>query len=143
MAWTITSGGKCTTTGASRGDVFMRATETLTVTTSDSAGQDLTGSVIDFIPPGKDFVVISNTGATNLSADADVAIYVCGTRSGTYVLLKDDLETTIDEAVKSSVYDISVNGEGPFYKIFVDSDGVQKKTDTVVFDILVYSGSRD
>ena len=143
MAWSITSVGECETAGGSRGNVFLRATETLTVASSDSAGQDLTGSVIDFLPAGKDFVVICNTGGTNLSSDADIAVHCCGTRAGTFVLLKDDLETTIDNAVKSSLYDISANGEAPFYKIFVDSDGVQKKTDTVVIDIVVYAGDRD
>jgi hypothetical protein len=143
MAWTITSVGKCSTVGGNRGNVYLRATETLTVASSDSAGQDLTSSVIDFLPPGKDFVVISNTGATNLSSDADIAIHCCGTSDGTFVLLKDDLESTIDAAVKSSLYDLSANGEAPYYKVVVDSDGVQKKTDTVVIDIVAFNGDRD
>ena len=60
-----------------------------------------------------------------------------------FELLKDDLETTIDAAVKSSNYDVSSNGEAPFYKIFVDSDDVQKKTDTIVIDIVWYEGERE
>lgn len=143
MAWTLSSVGESSTTGGNRGNVFLRATETLTWASSAAAGQDLTSSVIDFIPPGKDFVVISNTGATNTSSDADIAVHACGTATGTFALLKDDLETTVDTAVKCSVYDISANGEAPYYKIFVDSDGVQKKTDTFVIDILVYDGERD
>jgi len=124
MAWTKNT--------VQRGNAsYIVATETLTVATSDVAGEDLTSSVINWIPPNQDFVVISNTGATDLSSDADVAVHVCATSGGTYVLLKDDLETTIDAAVKSSVYDVSANGEAPFYKIVIDSDGVQKKTDTV------------
>ena len=122
---------------------YFVATETLTVATSDSAGQDLTSSVIDFIPPNTDFVVLSNTAATNTSSDADIAVLVCDTSAGTFILLKDDLETTIDTAAKASVYDVSANGEAPYYKLFVDSDGVQKKTDTIKLVILLAdTGSR-
>jgi len=129
MAWT-----KNTVQRGSKS--YIVATEVLTVATSDAAGEDLTSSVINWIPPGQDFVVMSNTGATNLSSDADIAVMVCATSGGTFVLLKDDLETTIDNAAKAKLYDISANGEAPFYKIFVDSDGVQKKTDTVTISIL-------
>lgn len=137
--WTITSVGQCETDSGNRGNDFLYATETLTWQSSNATYQDLTGSVIDWIPAGHDFTVISNTGATNTSSDADIAVYCCGTRTGTFVLLKDDLETTIDTAVKSSLYDISANGEAPFYKIFVDSDGVQTKTATVVIDIVCHT----
>lgn len=111
--------------------------ETLTWSTSDSAGQDLTSSAIDFIPPGKDFVVLANTGATNTSSDADIAVKVCLTSGGTYGLLKDDLITALDTVVAAAVYDISANGEAPYYKLFVDSDGVQKKTDTIGLAIVI------
>ncbi len=129
MAWTKNT--------VQRGSAsYIVATETLTVATSDAAGEDLTSSVINWIPPGQDFIVISNTGATDLSSDADIAVLVSATSGGTYVLLKDDLETTIDAAAKASVYDVSANGESPFYKLFVDSDGVQQKTDTVAFAVI-------
>lgn len=142
--WTISSVPASTTAGGNRSTgTWMRATETMTFATSDSAGKDLTGSLIDWLPPGRDFTVISNTGATNLCSDADIAVYCCGTSTGTFVLLKDDLETTIDAAVKSSNYDVSSNGEAPFYKIFIDSDDVQKATDTVVIDIVWYEGERE
>ena len=144
MAWTISSVPASTTAGGNRSSgTWMRATETLTVASSDLTGQDLTSSVIDWLPPGRDFTVISNTGATDLCQDADIAVHCCGTSSGTFVLLKDDLETTIDAAVKSSNYDVSSNGEAPYYKIVVDSDGVQKKTDTVVIDIVWYDAERE
>jgi hypothetical protein len=133
MAW----GNKRTENG------YFVAEETLTVATSDAAGQDLTSSVIDFIPPNTDFLILSNAAATDLSSDADIAVQVCDTSSGTFVLLKDDLETTIDAAAKCSNYDVSANGEAPYYKIFVDSDGVQKKTDTVKLIVMfVHSGGR-
>lgn len=112
---------------------FLVATETVTLL---AASTDVSTSVIDFLKPGKDFVVISNAAATNLSSDADVAVSVCDTSSGTFVLLKDDLETTIDAAAKSSIYDVSANGESPYYKLVVDPDGVEAATNTVKFVVI-------
>ena len=128
MAWTKTT--------VHRNDgYYLVATETLTVASSDLAGQDLTSSEIDFIPPGKDFVIISNYDSTDLSSEADVAVKVGYETGGTFVTLKDDLIQSIDATVKAALYDISSYGEAPYYKIFIDSDGVQKKNDTV--DIIV------
>lgn len=137
MAWTFDSVGTASTaTGKPpRGKVFAKASETLTVATSDSAGQDLTSSVIDWLPKGVDFTVVANSGATNLSSDADIAVKACGTSTGTFALLKDDLITSMDAKAAAATYDVSLNGEMPFYKLFVDSDGVQKATDTVVLEI--------
>ncbi|MCP4393519.1 MAG: hypothetical protein GY804_04540 [Alphaproteobacteria bacterium] len=129
MAWT-----KNTVQRGSKS--YIVATETLTVATSDAAGEDLTSSVINWIPPGQDFVVISNTGATSLSSDADVDVHVCATSGGTYAVLKADLEAALTNAVYAGVYDISANGEAPFYKLVVDSDGVQLKTDTIGFAVI-------
>lgn len=138
MAWSFSVVGDTSTSGApprAKNNLFNKATETLTVATSDAAGQDLTSSVIDWLPKGSDFLVMANTGATNLSSDADIAIKVCGTSTGTFALLKDDLATSIDAVATADLYDVSANGEAPFYKIFVDSDGVQKATDTVVLEL--------
>lgn len=130
MSWTFSVIGKTLTTGVplpSRGNEWVLATEALTAATANAAGQDLTSSVIDFIPAGSDFIVIANTGAVNTSSDADIAVKCCGSRTGTYALLKDDLITSIDTIVASAFYDTSLNGEAPYYKLFVDSDGVQAK----------------
>lgn len=114
--------------------------ETLTVLTSDSAGQDLYSSEINFIPPGQDFIVFANTDATSLSSGGDIAV-VCSFESGTadasMALLKDDLITSINNKVAAAVYDVSANGDAPYYKLFVDSDGVQKATDTITLKIVV------
>ena len=113
-------------------------TERLTVSASNADNQDLTSSAIDFIPPGTDFVVIANYGATDLSSDADIAIKVQPiSKTGTYGLLKDDLIASIDEVVAAAVYDVSSYGEAPYYKVFVDSDGVQKSADTVDIAIII------
>lgn len=138
MAWSFDVVGDTTSTGApkrAKNNLFNKASETLTVATSDSAGQDLTTSVVDFLPKGVDFLVIANSGGTNLSSDADLAVKACGTSTGTFALLKDDLIAAMDAVAAASFYDVSSNGEAPFYKFFVDSDGVQKKTDTVTIEV--------
>ena len=139
MSWTFNSVGATETTGAPASNrsknVFKSATETLTVVASNASNQDLTTSVIDFIPKGSDFLVVANTAAKNMSSDADIAVLASATRGGTYGLLKDDLMTTTDAIVSAKPYIANSGagaagyGEAPYYKIFVDSDGVQKKDD--------------
>lgn len=111
MSWTKTS---------KRG--YLIATETLTL---GATSADVSSSVVDFIPPGKDFVVIGNTGATDLSADADIAVHVSTASDGTFVLLKDNLIATIDAVTEAGLYDVSANGESPYYKIVVDPAGAE------------------
>jgi len=115
---------------------YLVATETLTYSSTSSTPEDLTSSTIDFIPPGKDFVVVANLDATNLSSDADIAIKVAAESTDTFAVLKDDLITTMDAAVKSAIYDISSYGEMPYYQIFIDADGVEAATDTVKLAIV-------
>jgi hypothetical protein len=140
MAWSFNSRGKTETSGAPKSsrseNVFKSASETLTVALSNASNQDLTSSVIDFIPLGSNFVVVANTGAKNMSSDADIAVLASATRGGTYGLIKDDLITAIDSIVVAAPYLIGTYGELPYYKLFVDSDGVQKKNDE--FTITVY-----
>ena len=143
--WTFSSVGATATTGAPKGrrtqNTYKKATETMTFATSDAAGDDLTGSVIDFIPQGVDWVLIANSDATNLCQGADVAVLAAATRGGTYGLLKDDLITAIDAIVAPAPYITNSGagtagyGDAPYYKLFLDADGIQKKTDTVVMNI--------
>ena len=139
MAWSFNSVGATATSGAPKSsrsnNVFKSATEVLTVALSNAANQDLTSSVIDFIPLGSDFVVVANTGATNMSSDADIAVLASSTRGGTYGLIKDDLIAAIDAVVVAAPYLIGTYGEMPYYKLFVDSDGVQKKADTFTISV--------
>jgi len=139
MAWSFSSVGATSSSGAPASnrskDAWAKASETLTYSSTSSTAEDLTSSVVDFIPKGKDFLVLANTGGTNLSSDADIAVQVCGTSSGTFVLLKDDLITSIDNKVAAALYDISSYGEAPFYKLLIDADGVEKVTDTVVLEV--------
>lgn len=146
MAWSFNSVGATATSGAPASNrsqnVFKSASETLTVALSNAANQDLTSSVIDFIPKGSNFVVFANTGATNLSSDADIAVLASPTSGGTFGLLKDDLIASVDAIAPSAPYIANSGGgtagygESPYYKLFVDSDGVQKKADTVVLTVI-------
>jgi hypothetical protein len=139
MPWIFSIVGKTETSGVplpTRDGAWVLAQESLTVALSNAASQDLTSSVIDFIPPGSDFIVIANTAALNTSSDADIAVLIAGTRAGTYTLLKDDLIGSIDTKVATALYDTSTNGEAPYYKLFVDSDGTQKKADVIVLQVL-------
>lgn len=145
MAWSFDTVGATETTSAPISNrtraVYKKASETLTVATSNSSGQDLTSSVIDFIPQGVDWVLIANSDATNLSTGADVAVLAAATRTGTYGLLKDDLMTEIDALVVAAPYITNSGagtagyGDAPYLKLFIDSDGVQQKTNTVVLNI--------
>ena len=143
--WTFDSVGKTETSGAPKSNrtqnVWKKATETMTWAQSASAGQDLTGTVIDFIPQGVDWVLIANSDATNICQGADVAVLAAATRTGTYGLLKDDLMTEIDAVVVAAPFIVNSGagtagyGDAPYLKLFIDSDAVQKKTDTVVMNI--------
>lgn len=109
MAWTKTS---------VRG--YLVATDTVTFTASTD---DKSTTVIDWIKPGQDFVVIANTAAANTTANADVDIDCCMTSDGTFAILKADLIVdTIVSNARSAVYDASLNGEAPYYKIRFDPD---------------------
>ena len=112
MAWTKTS---------QRG--YMVATETLTLPTG--ASTDVSSSVIDWVKPGQDFLIVGNTAATALTATCDVDVDICMTSTGTFVLLKDTAISNLATAgtPQSVLYDVSVSGEAPFYKIRLDPDG--------------------
>jgi len=115
MAWSFNSVGKTETSGAPKSsrsnNVFKSATEVLTVALSNASNQDLTSSVIDFIPKGANFVVCANSSAKNMSSDADIAVLGAATRGGTYGLLKDDLITAKDSIVVNAPFLIVTNGE--------------------------------
>ncbi len=94
---------------------------------------DSLGSEIDFLPPGVDFQVTMKPSAA-LSTGADVAVYACPVSGGTHALLKDDLiSITTGTGYASALYDVSENGELPYYKLFIDGDATNKKN----FDLYV------
>ena len=97
-------------------------------TVSDSLGSEIT-----FLPPGVDFQVTMKPSAA-LSTGADLAIYGCPIESGTHALLKDDLiSITTGTGYATGLYDVSANGELPYYKCFIDGDATNIKN----FDIYI------
>jgi hypothetical protein len=102
------------------------ATETLTFTQDQTT--DLASSEIDFIPKGADFQVQGTVSAC-LSAAADIAVYTAPKSGGTYVLIKDNLIATgvwdVGSVAVQALYDNSANGDGPYFKIYIDPAGAQ------------------
>jgi len=121
MSWTKTS---------ERG--YAVATETVTMLTTTGA---VLTSVIDFLPPGVDFTIITNADGTDLSADADVDLHICDTSTGTFAAL-GEVDGSVDNAVGIKFWDVSTAGEAPYYKLNFAPDGNQKSGDTVKYVLL-------
>lgn len=125
MAWTKRTEGK-----------YLVATETLTV----SGTSNIYTSVIDFLTPGLDFTVLANLAATNTSNDADIDVYCCDRAAGTFGILKADLITSLNTKVAPGFYDISANGEAPYYKLALVPDGTLGTTHTVKMAVVQNTG---
>jgi hypothetical protein len=111
MAWTKTS---------QRG--YLVATEELTL--PSLASTDVSSSVIDWIPPGKNFVVLANLGATNIANNVTIDIDACTTPTGTFGQIKADLIAAgMDTVMAGAVYLVGTYGEAPYYKVRVDPAG--------------------
>lgn len=141
MAWktkTIDRGGRS----------MIVATETVTL--GAAKGNRYT-SEIDFIPPGANFVVISNTAATNLSGSASDQLYAAYESGGTYYQVKNTLRDgnyaddtnqgtsfrSIDNTSRNRYVDKSYVGEHPFYKIRVLQAAVESSSKTVGVAVIV------
>lgn len=138
MAWTVTSVGKSQTAGATRDNQFLKATESLDLISG--ASTDVSSSVIDFIPAGKDFTVL--VSAENLASYVDVDVHAAATRDGTFTVLKADLITSVDNNVKVASYSVSTNGEAPFYKLVLDPI-TNMTSDSVQVNVLFHKKDRD
>lgn len=138
----------------SRGDRSMIvATETVTL---GAAKANRYTSEIDFIPPGCDFVVISNTAATNLSGSASDQLYFAYETGGTYYQAKDTLRDcnyaddtnqgtsfrSVDNTSRQRYVDLSYTGEAPFYKIRILQAAVESSAKTVGVAVIVGSNKR-
>ena len=133
MSWTLKSTGESQTTGGNRGNVFTIATETITL---PSSSPDTSSSVIDWLPKGQDFLVCANVGGSTMSASLDIDVTVSNTRSGTFVRLKSDLISTVSDAMKAAYYDVSANGESPYYKLLIDPEAKLASGDTITFVVI-------
>ena len=106
---------------------WVRAHERLT-TIQDSAA-DISSSVIDFLPPDQDFLVICT--ANNLSDSGAIELHVSATSAGTYTPLVESIITPVDNNTKAYWYDVSSKGLGAYNKLVFGPDGAQDASDTI------------
>ena len=123
MAWTKTSEGNA-------GDKPYAVYEEAIATRQLSSGQYQFSSEIDFIPPGTDFQIISNTAATNLSISTHVELWVAyergAAKSKRYRMIQTPfitLTSELDTATKVLFRDISTYGQFPYYYLKVPGGG--------------------
>ena len=143
MSWTKTSEGNA-------GDKPYAVYEEAIASRELSSGQYQFSSEIDFIPPGTDFMVISNTAATNLSISTHVELWVAYERSAStakrYRMIQTPfitLTSELDNSTKVLFRDISTYGQFPYYYLKVPGGGdvTHLGTDTVNNVIIVGRGS--
>lgn len=112
-------------------------TETLT-TVQDSA-TDIDSSVLEFLPFGRDFYV--KVVADDLSVSCGIAVKISDKKAGTFSTLVANFINEVDDSTTIKAYDVSANGEAPFYKLSLDNGGAQSGGDSVV--LTVWSPSKD
>jgi hypothetical protein len=106
---------------------WVRAHEQLT-TTQDSTS-DISSSVIDFLPPDQDFLIVCT--ANNLSDSGAIELHVSATSAGTYTPLVESLITPVDNNTTVKFYDVSTYGLGAYNKLIFGPDGAQDADDTI------------
>lgn len=102
------------------------------------------------VPPGKDFTVICNYDAVDLSASAHVEMYYSDVPGGTY---RARTKTTgyyfnatsalIDAATKVIPVDVSAQGEYPSYKLKVTGNAAGNKGGGIVKFVVYWGKSPD
>lgn len=112
---------------------YLIATESIVA--PGTAATDRSTSVIDWLRPGEDFMVIANTLATDVSA-IPLDVDVCLTSDGTFTPLKETLFATIGAVAKAAFYDVSANGESPFYKLRLDGSASVPSGNTLTIGIV-------
>jgi hypothetical protein len=140
MAWVKKSGGA--------NNEYMIATETIALGTGTA--QRYT-SVIDFIPAGVDFMIVSNTAATNLSGSASDQLYGGYESAGIFYQMKNTLRDcnytddtnqgtsfrNIDNTARLRHVNPEYVGEMPYYKLAVLNAAAESSSKTVSFAIIV------
>jgi len=108
---------------------YLVSTTTLTTKAVGNGTSNIT-SVIDFIPPGKDFIVIANSASTNLSTSTHVELFVGYSTAGTFYRWKPGIASypflasrVIDNTCNKLWYDVSAYGEFPYYKLKIPLGG--------------------
>jgi len=144
MAWTKTSEGNS-------GDKPYTVYQENMVTVAVSRVGSSFSSEIDFIPPGTDFVVISNTNKTTLSISTHVELWVAFERNAAIAKRVRSLPATPFRPVTAEIQskmttlhrDVSAKGQFPYYylKIPGGGDTSEKGVATVNNVIIVGKGS--
>lgn len=153
MAWSFNGRGK-TETSSVPGDINKYYNDaivaTCTVTLGAAKGNRFT-PVIDWIPFGVPFTVISNTGSTNTSGSASDQLYACYERGGTYFQVKNTLRDcnyaddtnqgtsfrSLDTNKRVRYVDPAYVGAYPYWKIRVLQAAVESTGKTIAFAVIV------
>lgn len=90
-------------------------TETITLGNATQADS----STIDFIPPGKDFVVFINTGATN-TVGAVVTDLEGSIDDSNWADVDASFASDLDTLMIIKSYDTSASGDHPYYRLEFD-----------------------
>jgi hypothetical protein len=116
---------------------ILIATETVTLPT-DSADSET--SAIDFIPRGRGFVAVINTGATDLTAAAVTDLVSAVGAAGVYEAIQEGFAADCDAAFKVSKFrpkrDDAALATSPRYKLRLEHAGAQT-SELVTFAIFV------
>ena len=93
------------------------------LTTADGATTDVDSSAIDFLTPGKNFLVGIYKAAT-ISGAVDLDVLASFASGGTYAVLKADILSNVAATAGFSCanYAVNTNGSAPFLKIRIDPD---------------------
>ena len=110
---------------------MLVAHETISLTSGSTADSNTT--YIDFLLPDVDFVILVDptVGNASLSASAAVDVKVSFDQTTTYSVLKSDLITGAKASQKAGFYDISANGQAPYYQVTVNPNDVEASGDQV------------
>lgn len=128
MAWTTVS----------KGDFWVVKTEKLTVATTTD--KDSTSFVV---PPGQDFMVgVYHVSTASDAVDIDMLWSV---DNSTFTVGKSDLKAnSAPTAATLDIfnYDISANGEAPYYKVRIDPDTSGVSDTSLAYTVYVGFHSR-
>ena len=149
MAWAFNSAGKNETSDSPKNLNPEHGWTVASETQNMGDGLLRYSSVIDFIPPGMPFTVITNTAATNTSGSISDQLYACETRAGTFREIKnslrdcnyaDDNDTAVrggtsyrslDTATRTRHVDPEYVGAYPYWKIATLQAGAEVNATTI------------
>ena len=141
--------GGVTRTGWKPSTQNKYATYVETVYSSVGAGNHFT-SVIDFLPPGKDFTIIANAAGTTFSVSTWCEMWACDTADGTFVRVQARLTDASTTALRNVTitphcyqWDGSVDGWYPYYKLNYKTTGATAVDDVHKTVIMFVSGNKD